>query len=172
MKNLQASLGMADLEVLLEAMSEWENLGNHDYYMMQQVKNMPIPTEEESEQWNKIITQLKSHYANREKTIKSDKQVREEKAVFTRAKLMMIRQAVAANMLWNNPEDAGSDEPAPAPVKKVAPPIPKKEMEDFKRKYEIAVEYMTDMKIMKFFEPYLEEHLKEVPANETVEESD
>lgn len=157
MKDLKASLGTADLEVLLEAMQEWENLGNHDYYVMQQVRNMPIPSEEESEQWNKIITQLKAHYSEREKTIKSDKQVREEKAVFTRAKLMMIRQAVASNKLWNNPEDAGLDEPTPA--RKV---VSKVEMEDFKRKYEIAVAYMTDMKIMKFFEPYLEEHLKEV----------
>ncbi len=157
MKTLQAALNMSDVETLLEAVADWENLGNQDYFMMQQVKNMPIPSEEENEYLHKVLTSLKQHFADQEKSIKMARQIREEKSVFVRAKLLMIKQSVAANMLWSNPDDAGVGDTIPTQKKEVVVNTTSS-IEDYKAKYDEAVRFITEVGILSHYEKFLKEN--------------
>lgn len=162
MDNLRAALNMNDVETLLEAVADWESLGNQDFYAMQQIKNVPIPDEEENEELFKLITALKKHYTDRASEIKAARAVREEKSVFVRAKLMMIKQKISANMIWENPDDANSGNPAPREdaqprsSKKTKTSEPKVEESDVdQKKFDLAVQYMTEVGADKNFNDFL-----------------
>jgi len=75
-----------DLETLIEAMGDWESTGNHEFHIMNAVKNAILPAEENESY--EFVKQVKDHFAKREKQIKADRSVRQEKAIFLKAKLM------------------------------------------------------------------------------------
>jgi hypothetical protein len=96
---LESKFSREDVETLVEAMGDWETLGNHEFYLMQMVRQAPMPPEEESEAYE-YFRNIKDHFAEREKEILATRLVRQERAVFLKAKLMLVRQEMSVNQLF------------------------------------------------------------------------
>lgn len=99
MGTLSSALSREDIETLIEAMDDWEMFGNQEFHMMSAVKNVPLPSEENEEQYE-FIKKVKDYYKQREKEIKQTRAIRQEKAIFTKAKLMLIRQDIGIGQLF------------------------------------------------------------------------
>lgn len=174
MDSLKAKLDLHDIEVLIEAVGEWESLGNQDYYIAQQVKNIPLPDEEENEDAYKYISAVKKHFAEREKDIKAARAVRQEQSTFLRAKLFMMKQSQGVEKLWEAPESSAIAAPKEKDIKVVKEPKkdkkePKSEVkepkepkkakpktDDWQLKYEIAEKYMEDLQCIGLFNTSVE----------------
>jgi hypothetical protein len=83
-----------DVETLIEAMGDWEMVGNHEYHVLTMIKNAPMPPE--NHEAFEAMAQIKDYFQNREKDILASRSVRQEKAIFLKAKLLMLRQDVDA----------------------------------------------------------------------------
>lgn len=99
MSNLDSNLNSDDLETLLEATNDWEMLGNNDFYTLNMVKAVPLPSEDH-ETYN-FIRDIKDRFRSREKDIKAARAVRQEKAVFLKAKLMMLKRDLGITQLFD-----------------------------------------------------------------------
>lgn len=88
-----------DLETLIEATGDWEMLGNREYQMLEMIKGAPMPPEDHEAY--EIMSQIKEHYKKRERDINASRQVRQERAVFLKAKLMLVRQDLGTNQLFD-----------------------------------------------------------------------
>jgi len=172
MESLKAALNMTDLELLLEAVGEWESVGNYEFSVMQQIKNIPVPDEEENEEAHKYIMAVKEHFKKREKEIKAARSVRQEQSTFLRAKLFMIKQKTGMDKLWTNPDDADISAPRERAVSSTA----SRKAEDplWETKFGIAQAYMEEMKMWKYFETHMQEKLAALAetANDAANKSD
>jgi hypothetical protein len=110
MGQLESSLSKEDLETLIEATCDWETIGNHEFHVMNWVKNCSIPPEDSES--HEFIVRIKEHFKEREKEIRSMREIRQEKAIFLKAKLMLIKRDLAINQLFDN---AAQPQAAPAP---------------------------------------------------------
>lgn len=99
MSNLDSNLNSDDLETLLEATNDWEMLGNNDFYTLNMVKTVPLPAEDH--ETYRFISHIKEHFRSREKDIKAARAVRQEKAVFLKAKLMMLKRDLGITQLFD-----------------------------------------------------------------------
>lgn len=99
MSNLESRFTRDDLETLIEAMGDWESLGNQEFHVLQMVKNIPMPPEEHEA--FEFIHKLKEHFRTRERDIKDSRVTRQEKAVFLKAKLMMARRDLGISALFD-----------------------------------------------------------------------
>ena len=98
MATLNSNLTTEDLEVLIEAMDEWEHIGNGDFAVMMYAKNIPLPSE--NEESYEAVKKLKEHFVDNEKKIILARDVRREKATFLKAKLLMGRQEIGVNRFF------------------------------------------------------------------------
>lgn len=97
MGTLNSNFTKEDLNTLIEAIDDWEMIGNYEYHQAQAIKNVVLPPEDHESY--EIIKSIKEQFRKREKEIKEMRVVRQERAVFTKAKLMMLRQDMAINKL-------------------------------------------------------------------------
>lgn len=109
MSILESRFSREDLETLIEAMGDWESLGNHEFHVLQMVKNIPLPPEDHEAY--EFIGKLKEHFRNRERSINDSRLTRQEKAVFLKAKLMMARKDLGINQLFDMAAEAAASEP-------------------------------------------------------------
>lgn len=116
MAELVSKLTREDIETLIEAMGDWEMIGNHEFHVMSMIKNAPMPPEDH-EAYD-IMAQIKEHYRKRAKEIEASRVVRQEKAVFLKAKLMLARKDLGINQLFDLA--ANTDPNSPMPTPKVA----------------------------------------------------
>jgi hypothetical protein len=103
-----------DVETLIEAMGDWEMVGNHEYHVLTMIKNAPMPPE--NHEAFEAMAQIKDYFQNREKDILASRSVRQEKAIFLKAKLLMLRQDVDAGQFIEmaiNSTPAATPETAP-----------------------------------------------------------
>lgn len=108
MSTLDTRFNRDDLETLIEAMGDWESLGNHEFHVLQMVKSMPMPPEDHEA--FEMVQRLKDHFRGREKDIKDSRVTRQEKAVFLKAKLMLVRKEVGINALFDMAAQASETE--------------------------------------------------------------
>ena len=107
MSELSSKFSRDDIETLLEAMNDWETLGGQEFHLMNIVKSTPMPPEDHEAY--EMVSMIKEHYAKREKDIKESRITRQERAVFLKAKLMLVRRDMSVNQLF---EMATEDAPA------------------------------------------------------------
>jgi hypothetical protein len=112
MGELSSKFSRDDIETLLEAMNDWETLGGQEFHLMNIVKSTPMPPE--YHEAYEMVSMIKEHYAKREKDIKESRITRQERAVFLKAKLMLVRRDMSVNQLF---EMATEDAPV-VPEKK------------------------------------------------------
>jgi hypothetical protein len=147
MGTLSSSLDRADIETLIEAMGDWEAIGNHEFHVLNMVKNAPIPPEDHEA--HEFITNIKSHFKEREKDIKATREVRQEKAIFTKAKLALIKKDLGINELFDNAAAECEAEQRAGPVKKMT----KQE----KNALALAEEFIKDLGVQSHYEKFLAE---------------
>lgn len=117
MSSLDSKFSREDLETLIEAMGDWESLGNHEFHVLQMVKNIPMPPEDHEA--FEFIGKLKEHFRNRERDIKDSRVTRQEKSVFLKAKLMLVRKDLGISQLFDMAAEAAACESHAAPKEKV-----------------------------------------------------
>lgn len=148
MASLDSALTPEDLQTLIEAMNDWETIGNSEYMVMNHVKSMPMPPEDHEA--FEYIKQVKEMFAQREKDIKTTRELRMEKAIFVKAKLMLAKRDQGISKLFAE---------ASNPVIETTPQSqPLKEMtaED-KTKLELAEYFIRDLGVWKNYCKFLEE---------------
>lgn len=136
MGTLDSKLETEDLDTLLEAMEGWESNNNHEFHVMNAVKSIPVPPEDEESY--EPIRMIKEHYRKREKEIKDNRSIRQEKAVFLKAKLMLIKQDGGIAQLY---AEAGK------PVAEAAPTTDKADLY-------AAESFIEDMKVWKYYDKF------------------
>lgn len=165
MGTLSSSLDRADVETLIEAMGDWEAIGNHEFHVMNMVKSAPIPPEDHEA--HEFITNIKSHFKEREKDIKATREVRQERAIFTKAKLALIKRDLGVNELFENAQQDDLIEKAP---KKGGIPDKEKCVEKKKgdpllgEKFRLAEEFIKDLGVWSHYEKFLADKKAEAEA--------
>jgi len=165
MASLESTFTKNDIETLIDSMSDWEMMGNQEYHLMEMIKNAPMPPEDHEA--FEMMENIKDHFRGREKDISESRVTRQEKAVFLKAKLMMVRRDLAVNQLFDfaatSSDTPTSDTPvespkvAPTPVKSVAPvkvPVRSADAGDI---LALAEEYMKDIGIWDRFQNFVRE---------------
>jgi len=107
MGELTSQFSRDDIETLLEATNDWESLGSQEYHLMNMVKNSPMPPDDH--ETFEMVAAIKDHFQKREKDIKDSRVTRQERAVFLKAKLMLVRRDMGVNQLFEMatvPEEA------------------------------------------------------------------
>lgn len=113
MSELKSSFTRDDLETLIESMDFWESMGNQEFHLMNMIKNAPLPPEDHEAY--EAMTQIKDHFRSRERDIEATRVTRQEKAVFLKAKLMLVRRDLSINQLFEMATEA-SPEVTSSPV--------------------------------------------------------
>lgn len=155
---LESKFTREDLDTLIAAMGDWETVGNQEFYMLNMIRQIPMPPEDHEA--FEAIQQVKKHFAEREKEIKDTRSIREERAVFIKAKLMMIRQDMTVDQLF---EMATTTSPAPDKVEGKKVPILDLSAESAKapetetQKLESAEFFINDMGCSAMYQKFLEE---------------
>lgn len=138
---LETKFTKDDLETLIEAMGDWESIGNHEFHIMNAIKNMPMPPEDH-EAFEHVV-HIKKWYEDRSKEIKTQRRVRQEKAIFLKAKLMLLRQDMTIDQLFEitttNEDSAPQSDPG------------------MMTKLELAEFYLKDLGVWDQYQKFLEE---------------
>lgn len=164
MSELSSKFSRKDIETLIEAIGDWEQLGNHDFHVLNMIKNIPIPPEED-EDAHEAITQIKDHFRRREKDILRSRDVRQEQAVFLKAKLMLIRKDLGIDQLFEMAADASIESQPEAAEQKVVPKkVKKSEFEKLRRQLELAEFFIVDLGVKNHYDKFVAEKLAEDSA--------
>jgi hypothetical protein len=153
---LSSKFSRDDIETLIEAIDDWEMINNQEFHILQMVKNAPLPPE--NHESYEYIEKIKEHFSEREKSIKASRQVRQEKSVFIKAKLIMVRRDLAVDQLF---EMAVDDKPSTdvafkeSPVRRKKPS--KAETEDLTAKLEAAEYFLKDLGVWDHYQRFLKE---------------
>lgn len=152
---LSSKFSRDDIETLIEAIDDWEMINNQEFHILQMVKNAPLPPQDHESY--EYIEKIKEHFTEREKSIKASRQVRQEKSVFIKAKLMMVRRDLAVDQLF----EMAVEDKTPDTVFKENPVRRKKssktETEDLAAKLETAEFFLKDLGVWDHYQRFLKE---------------
>lgn len=151
MGELSSKFNRDDIETLLEAMSDWESLGNHEWHLMNMVKNTPMPPEDHEA--FEMVSAIKEHFYKREKDINDSRVTRQEKAVLLKAKLMLVRRDMAVNQLFEMATETTAPVPAQTEIQTTPVPV----MDDAAAKLAKAEYFIRDMGVWGYYEKFLAE---------------
>lgn len=163
MSELNSKFSREDIETLIESVSDWETIGNHDYHVLQTVKSMPMPPEEHEAY--ESMTQIKEYFRNRERDIMASRAVRQEKSTFIRAKLMMVRREMGISELFematqntpvaasNSQREYGDNASVQAEQK-----LPENPEQVKRSKLELAEAFIRDLGVWAHYEKFLSEN--------------
>lgn len=133
MSQLNSKFTRDDIDNLIDSVSAWEMEHQHQYHSLQIVKQIPMPPEDHPSY--DYIKALKKEFIDRERSIKADQKVNQEKAVFLKAKLMLIRQDMAIDQLFEMATDNTMPIKDSAPVENGSskPEVPNQTSDDSNR---------------------------------------
>ena len=159
MGQLTSALNKEEIEVLIEAMNNWEAIGNQEIYLMSLVQKQPMP--DENDETYEFVKAIKEHYKKHEKDIKTTREIRQEKSILTKAKLVMIRQDLGINELFENSKAT--------PDTKVVDEIAKNGKQGLnqidKKRLELAEAYIKDLGVWHMYEKFLKEQEQSTGAS-------
>lgn len=118
-KSITSDLDLDDIKLLIEAVDDWEIFGSQEFHAMNFIKNVAIPSEFQDSEMGQALKQLKEHFRNREKDIMATRSLRQEKAIFVKAKLMLMRNSKSVDKLFEEsqqPIEEEKDSSAKIPV--------------------------------------------------------
>ena len=90
MSELSSKFSKIDIETLIEAIGDWELLGNQEFNFLKMIEGAPMPPEDNEA--FEVMNNIKNHYKKKKSQILDHRELRQEKAVFLKAKLMMVRR--------------------------------------------------------------------------------
>jgi DNA-binding protein H-NS len=163
MGELSSKLTRDDVDTLIESVDDWEMLGNFEFHQMNMIKNLPmLPEDHEA---HEAIKQIKEYFRRREKEIMATREVKQEKAVFLKAKLMMIKRDMGINKLFEiavGTDDSSSAAADKLPAKAVQEPgenavrvSVKDGSEDVRRRLELAEFFINDLGVWDYYQKFL-----------------
>jgi len=155
MDALTSKFNIYDIETLIEAMGDWEMMGNHDFHVLQMIKNAPMPPED-SEAFD-VMHQIKEVFRSREKDILAGRAMRQEKAIFLKAKLLMVRSKLTSGQLFDMGEN--SDAVNQQNTQQSAKAIAKKNLEksNLEKRLEMAEYFIKDLGVWDHFQKFISE---------------
>lgn len=151
MGQLSSNLELDDFEVLLEAMNDWETIGNGEFHAMNMIRSMPIPPE--NHEYHEYIVQIKDHFRKREKDIKDSRAVRLEKATFIKTKLMIQKRDAGINKLFEDATAPIAVEPTTS-VKSSAGTVVQMDDKDSQH-LKMAEAFISDMSVWTYYNKFL-----------------
>jgi hypothetical protein len=165
MDALTSKFNIYDIETLIEAMGDWEMMGNHDFHVLQMIKNAPMPPED-SEAFD-VMNQIKEVFRSREKDILAGRAMRQEKSIFLKAKLLMVRSKLTSGQLFDMGEN--SDAVNQLNTKESAKAIIKKNLEksNVEKKLELAEYFIKDLGVWDHFQKFLSDSAGALDKNKT-----
>lgn len=192
MSELSSKFTREDIETLLEAMGDWEMVGNHEFHILQLIKSAPMPPQDHEA--FEAMASIKEHFKKREKEIKRSRETKQEKAVFLKAKLMLVRREININDLF----DMAANTDLNSPIPEVAPEVDEDDEEkleevakapkkfktsrrepsadsDLQKKLGLAEYFIKDLGVWKNYTKFLKERsddLNSLEASESDEASD
>lgn len=99
MGELSSKFSRDDIETMLEAIGDWEMLGNQEFHVLQMIKNAPLPPDDHEA--HEAMQNIKDHFKRREKDIMRSREVRQERSIFLKAKLMLVRKDIGISQLFD-----------------------------------------------------------------------
>jgi hypothetical protein len=126
---------LEDIEIMIESIGEWEESGNGDYNFLKLIKNAPLPSEDH-EKFDEII-KIKNYFKNFEKEILQNRNNRQEKAIFLKAKIIMARNSGIMEVENSNKN--------------------KESFNSIKKKLKLTEEFISDLGVQKHYEKFLKE---------------
>lgn len=161
MGELSSKFTRDDVETLIEAMNDWESLGNQEYHILQMIKNAPMPPDDHEA--HEAMNQIKEHFRRREKDIMRSRDVRQERAVFLKAKLLLVRKDLGLSQLFEMATEPGE----PAIDAKVAQktfteggvdaPVTTGGPDEVRTKLELAEFFIRDLGVWTHYQNFLKE---------------
>ena len=147
MGNLSSRFEMKDLEMLIDSIDDWESMRNQEFHMLNAIKGTPMPPEDHEA--FEPFQYLKNMFKQREKEIERNRTMRQEKAVFLKAKLMLARQDMDVNSLF---DFASEEEPK---VSNNNSETQSSESGSYQKRWESAEEFIKDLGVWSHYETFL-----------------
>ncbi len=97
--SLSSNFVKEDINLLIQAIDDWETNGTYEYATAMAVKNMPLPPEEN--EYYDFIASLKKQFSQRELELVRLKEEKQEKAVMLKAKLFLVRKEIEINEVFD-----------------------------------------------------------------------
>lgn len=165
---LKSEFTKSDLDTLIEAMGDWEAVGNYDFHALSMVKNMPMPPEDHEAYEG--VKAIKEHFLKRENEIKRSREMRHERATFLKTKLMLVKQDFGISKFFEMSIDSSEGESErqeqpiaspPPPSMSNVPPVHSDELKVLKDKLELAEFFIRDLGTWSHYEKFLAERTQE-----------
>jgi hypothetical protein len=154
-----------DIEILIESIGDWEMNGSQEYNVAQMIKAIPLP-DEDHPQYD-VVREAKEHFRRRERLIAQKRADRQEKAVFIRAKLFLTRREVNVNQIFDMAADFSDAPLTPqveedqfVPTSDESPKSSSKDLEDYKKRLELAEFFINDLGVGANYRAFLDERQK------------
>lgn len=142
-----------DVETLIESVGDWESSGLVEYHILNMIKNVPMPpTDHEAYE---PVKEIKEFYKSKEKEIKNKRDIRQEVAVFLKAKLMMVRKEFAIIKAFDMAEKGIIDSSAPKEAGDNI--VPENNNEEYKQRLLYAEQFISECGINDFYKKFLNE---------------
>lgn len=151
MSALESVFTKDDITTLIQSVDDWEMVGNEEYNILMSLKKAPMPPEDHPAY--DYYAAVKDAYADREKEIRSLREIRQEKAVFLKAKLFMVKRDIGVTELFDM---ASVVEKTPV---KAPEPASRSELEDLRKFQQFAKTYMKEIGCLELFEKALESEM-------------
>lgn len=155
MSELTSKFSKEDLETLIESIGDWELMGSQEFNFLSMIEDAPMPPEDHEA--FQVMQHIKDHYRSRKQRILDNRSVRQEKAVFLKAKLMLVRRDMNISDLFEMTADY------PGPVS-VTPPMLAKKLPSApapvvgaQQKLEMAEFFIKDLGVWNHYEKFLAE---------------
>lgn len=153
MAQLDSRLTKEDLDVLIEAMGDWETIGNQEFHAMNMVKSAVLPPEEDPSY--EFVKQLKEHFQQREKDIRDARSVRQEKAILVKCKLMLNKSDMGIEQLFAD---------ARMPIKEFSTPATSATLQGLHpdtAKLRLAEQFIEECSITSHYQKFLKDKAEE-----------
>ncbi len=161
MSELTSRFSRQDIETLIEALGDWEMIGSQEFHFLQMIEEAPLPPEDNEAY--EIVSRVKDHYRQKKRQILENRALRQEQAVFIKAKLMLVRRDMQINDLFEMPVN-GESAPAPQPSAAIQASSPEKVEvppgEDLARKLQQAEYFIKDLGVWSHYQKFLEDRAK------------
>lgn len=171
MAELKSTFTRDDIATLIESMSDWEMIGSQEFHLMQMVMGAPLPPADHEA--HDVMLNIKEYYQQKERDINERRMNRQEKAVFLKAKLMLVRREMDVNSVFEMATEA--QEPVPAAPALPIPPVPATKPKRGKKAAQLpegqaqvmlalAEYFIKDLGVWDHYQRFLAEHKGDTPS--------
>jgi len=155
MASLESTFSREDIETLIDSLTDWELSRNQEYHLMEMIKSAPMPPEDH-EAYDMMLD-IKNQFRQRERDIIDTRKLCQERAVMLKAKLMLARQELAIDQLFDFASNTTTEEVAPKKEKDVTPKTEVPESEA-KKSLDLAEHFIKDLGVWDHYQKFLSEN--------------